>query len=67
MSEAQLRKALAAQARRVQAGNAELLGAVLVEIGAVEIDDLEVELEKQARDRAHVYGEESTGEQEEGR
>lgn len=61
MFDEELRKALEAQSRRVQGEMAPLLGSILMEEGILTGSDLNVELEKQARERVRLYGKEATG------
>lgn len=61
VSEEELEKALEIQSRRVQGGTAPLIGSLLVEMGALDQPDLDVELEKQARERIRLYGKDSAG------
>lgn len=60
VSDEQLRKALALQAR--QAGKAPLLGKLLMEMGALDEEVLTTELERQALERVRLYGRESPDE-----
>ncbi len=51
ISPAQLQKALETQANSLQSGTTPLIGTVLVQMGAVNEQDVTFELEKQERDR----------------
>lgn len=61
MSDVELEKALEVQSRRVQGGTPLLIGGLLTEMGSVDQANLDVEIEKQARERIRVYGKESAG------
>jgi hypothetical protein len=54
ISQDQLQKALETQANSLQGGNTPLIGTVLVQMGAVNEQDVTFELEKQERDRMRV-------------
>lgn len=59
MSDEELEKAIEIQSRRVRGGTLRLTGTFLIEMGAVDQPDLDMELEKQARERIRLYGKES--------
>lgn len=61
MSDEELEKAIEIQSRRVRGGTLRLTGSLLIEMGAVDQPDLDMELEKQARERIRLYGKESAG------
>ncbi len=54
VSQDQLQKALEIQANALSGGNTPLIGTVLVQMGAVNEQDVTFELEKQERDRMRV-------------
>lgn len=57
MSDEELRKALALQAR--QCGKTLPLELLLDELAVIEVSDADAELEREARQRVRVYGKES--------
>ena len=61
VSDEELEKAIEIQSRRVQGGTVPLIGNLLIEMDKVDQPNLDVELEKQARERIRVCGKESAG------
>lgn len=61
MSDEQLEKAIELQSRRVHGGTVPLIGNLLTEMDKADQPNLDIELEKQGRERMRVYGKESAG------